>query len=65
MVGVTTNGGMKLICLLGRINLMMNDREEEILPGQLVFCLPEEFSRKMDVELETLDGHFETVEFFS
>ena len=32
----------------------MNDREEEILPGQLVFCLPEEFSRKMDVELETL-----------
>ena len=54
MVGVTTNGGMKLICLLGRINLVMNDREEEILPGQLVFCLPEEFSRKMDVELETL-----------
>ena len=54
MVGVTTNGGMKLIGLLGRMTLIMNEREEEILPGQLVFCLPEEFSRKMDVELETL-----------
>jgi hypothetical protein len=54
MVGVTTNGGMKLIGLLGRISLTMNGIEEEVIPGQLVFCLPEEFSRKMDVELSTL-----------
>ena len=54
MVGVTTNGGMKVIVLLGRIILEMNGKEEELLPGQLVFCLPKEFSRKMDVELNTL-----------
>ena len=54
MVGVTTNGGMKIIGLLGKVSLTMNGKEEEVLPGQLVFCLPEEFSRKMDVELNTL-----------
>ena len=54
MMGVTTNGGMKVIGLLGRFNLTMNEKQEEVLPGQLVFCLPEDFSRKMDVELNTL-----------
>lgn len=54
MIGVTTNGGMKVIGLLGKISLAMNGKKEQVLPGQLVFCLPEEFSRKMDVELHTL-----------
>ena len=54
MTAVTTNGGLKLIGLLGRINFQMNGQRAELLPGQLIFCLPEEFSRKMDVELNTL-----------
>ena len=54
MVGVTTNGGMKVIGLLGRIKLTLNGETKEILPGNLVFCLPKDFSRKMDVELNTL-----------
>ena len=54
MVGVTTNGGMKVIGLLGRIKLTMDGDIKEILPGNLVFCLPNDFSRKMDVELNTL-----------
>jgi hypothetical protein len=54
MVGVTTNGGMKVIGLLGRIKLTLNGETKEILPGNLVFCLPNDFSRKMDVELNTL-----------
>jgi len=54
MVGVTTNGGMKVIGLLGRIQLTMDGEFKEILPGNLVFCLPNDFSRKMDVDLNTL-----------
>jgi len=54
MVGVTTNGGMKVIGLLGRIQLTMDGEAKEILPGNLVFCLPNDFSRKMDVELNTM-----------
>jgi hypothetical protein len=54
MVGVTTNGGMKVIGLLGRIQLTMDGETKEILPGNLVFCLPNDFSRKMDIELNTL-----------
>jgi len=54
MVGVTTNGGMKVIGLLGRIKLTMDGETKEILPGNLVFCLPNDFSRKMDVELNTM-----------
>ena len=54
MVGVTTNGGMKVIGLLGRIQLTMGGETKEIIPGNLVFCLPNDFSRKMDVELNTL-----------
>ena len=45
---------MKIIGLLGRISLLMNGKEQEVVPGQLVFCLPSGFSRKMDVELNTL-----------
>jgi len=54
MVGVTTTGGMKVIGLLGRIQLTMDGEAKEILPGNLVFCLPNDFSRKMDVELNTM-----------
>ena len=31
---------MKIIGLLGRISLLMNGKEQEVVPGQLVFCLP-------------------------
>lgn len=54
MVGVTTNGGLKIINLLGEIHLEKTDFSEETLPGQLVFSLPKGFSRKMNVELSTL-----------
>ena len=54
MCGVTTNGGLKIIGLLGEINLKKPDHSIKILPGQLVFSLPSGFSRKMDVELSTL-----------
>lgn len=54
MVGVTTNGGLKIINLLGAIILKKEESSEEIRPGQLIFSLPQGFSRKMDVELSTL-----------
>ena len=54
MVGVTTNGGIKIINLLGDINLKKIDSSQDITPGQLIFSLPQGFSRKMDVELSTL-----------
>ena len=54
MVGITTNGGMKIICLLGKIQVKSNTSRIELLPGELSFALPEGFSRKMNVELSTL-----------
>ena len=54
MVGVTTNGGMKVIGLLGEIMIRSGTNSIELLPGELVFALPEGFSRKMNVELSTL-----------
>lgn len=54
MCGVTTNGGLKIICLLGKIKLKKNGNHQDLVPGQLIFDLPEGFSRKMDVELSTL-----------
>jgi len=54
MAGVTTNGGMKVICLLGKISLSIDGQSETLLPGELVFALPDGFSRKMNIELSTL-----------
>jgi hypothetical protein len=54
MIGVTTNGGLKVINLLGKAVLKRESDSLEILPGQLVFSLPNGFSRSMDVELSTL-----------
>jgi len=54
MIGVTTNGGLKVINLLGKADLKRGDGSLELLPGQLVFSLPDGFSRTMDVELSTL-----------
>ena len=54
MAGVTTNGGMKVICLLGKIALSVDGKSENLMPGELVFALPDGFSRKMNVELSTL-----------
>ena len=54
MVGITTNGGMKVICLLGKISIRSKDFSEILMPGELTFALPEGFSRKMNVELSTL-----------
>ncbi len=54
MIGVTTNGGLKVINLLGKVEVKMESKSLELLPGQLVFSLPNGFSRKMDVELSTL-----------
>ena len=54
MVGITTNGGMKVICLLGKISIKTKNFSETLLPGELTFALPEGFSRKMNIELSTL-----------
>lgn len=54
MVGVTTNGGMKVICLLGEIKLNKEGQGISLVPGELSFALPDGFSRKMNVELSTL-----------
>ena len=55
MIGITTNGGLKVISLLGECQLEQDDIGSTVLsPGELVFSLPEGFSRKMSVELSTL-----------
>ena len=54
MIGNTTNGGAKIICLLGEVFLELGDQSAKLIPGELIFALPEEFSRKMNVELSTL-----------
>ena len=54
MIGVTTNGGMKMICLLGKITVQTKNESLKLLPGELCFVLSEGFSRKMNVELSTL-----------
>ena len=54
MVGITTNGGMKVICLLGEIKLNKEGHKISLVPGELSFALPDGFSRKMNVELSTL-----------
>ena len=54
MAGVTTNGGLKIIALLGKITCVMASETETLIPGQLCFALPAGFSRTMSVELSTL-----------
>ena len=55
MLAVTTNGGLKVISLLGEIELKQKQKPSTSLrPGQLIFSLPDSFSRKMIVELSTL-----------
>ena len=55
MIAVTTNGGLKVISLLGEIELKQKQKPSTSLrPGQLIFSLPDGFSRKMNVELSTL-----------
>ena len=55
MIGITTNGGLKVISLFGECVLEQEGVPSTSLsPGELVFALPEGFSRKMSVELSTL-----------
>lgn len=55
LFAVTTNGGLKIICLLGEIELSKPQQESiSLRPGQLIFSMSEGFSRKMSVELSTL-----------
>ena len=65
MLGGTTNGGIKVIALLGEVSLDLNGFTEKLLPGELVFALPGEFSRKMNVELSTLLGTSDLLTNFS
>ena len=55
LFAVTTNGGLKIISLLGEIELSKPQQESiSLRPGQLIFSMSEGFSRKMSVELSTL-----------
>jgi len=55
MIGITTNGGLKMIGLLGDVELRRQGQDlQKLRPGQLVFVLPKGYSRKMHVELSTL-----------
>ncbi len=51
---VTTNGGCKLICLVGQPKFQLSNQELiELQPGELIFVTADEFSRKMNIELST------------
>jgi hypothetical protein len=54
MMGVTTNGGVKIIVLLGEVKLISKKQEMKLMPGELCFALPDGLSRKMTIELSTL-----------
>jgi hypothetical protein len=55
MIGITTNGGLKMIGLLGDVELRRPGQDlQKLRPGQLIFVLPKGYSRKMYVELSTL-----------
>ena len=55
LFAVTTNGGLKIIGLLGEIELVQKNKPTiSLRPGQLIFSMPDGFSRKMSVELSTL-----------
>ena len=55
MIGVTTNGGLKFIALVGEPKLEQQKLAASILsPGSWFLLFPKGFSRKMSVELSTL-----------
>ena len=55
MIGITTNGGLKMIGLLGEVELRRSGEDlQKLRPGQLIFVLPKGYSRKMFVEWSTL-----------
>ncbi len=52
---ITTNGGCKLIGLVGNVHfILQNNLQIKIMPGELAFVMKEKWSRKMNVELTTL-----------
>ena len=54
MIETTTNGGCKVINLVGEVGLFMNNQTQQTLyPGELVFLMSQEFSVKMNIELST------------
>ena len=50
---VTTNGGCKLIGLVGEISFALPNQNVHLQPGELIFVMSDEFSRKMNIELST------------
>ena len=52
-MAVTTNGGLKIISLLGEVELKQKGTSSTSLSRQLIFST-DGFSRKMSVELSTL-----------
>lgn len=55
LFAVTTNGGLKIISLLGEIELSRTqEKSVSLRPGQLIFSMTDGFSRKMSIELSTL-----------
>ena len=54
LIETTTNGGCKIINLVGEVGLFMNKQSQQTLyPGELVFLMTHEFSVKMNIELST------------
>ena len=56
MVEVEPNGGLKLLCVLGRIVIGSGDGSFELLPGELVFAKPggRGLGDRINVDLETV-----------
>jgi hypothetical protein len=56
MTEVEPNGGLKLLCVLGRILIFSNAGKFEILPGELIFAKPGELGMgdKINVNLGTV-----------
>lgn len=57
MFGVTEIGGLKVICIDGKIELTLaNNESASLTPGELIFVFTEgkDFSRKVDLELATV-----------
>jgi len=50
---VTTNGGCKVIGLVGEPFFALQNQKLQLKPGELVFVMSNEFSRKMNIELST------------
>jgi hypothetical protein len=50
---ITTNGGCKLIGLVGEPYLALQNQKIQLKPGELIFVMSDGFSRKMNIELST------------